>query len=198
MGSKVAKLRPVPRMPGEQVVLRKPDQLTPYKRNARKHSERQVDQLAYAITRWGFTVPLLIDEDNGVLAGHGRLLAAIKLGLADVPCVVARGWDEDKKRSYAIADNKLGLNSQWDDELLRLELHDLQSIDGGLATMGFSEKEIESVMQTWGGSGAETADAKLGDGMAYRVIVDCEGEQQQAELIERFRTEGLKCRALIS
>jgi ParB-like chromosome segregation protein Spo0J len=198
MGSKVAKLRPAPGMPGEQVVLRKVEQLTPYERNARKHSDTQVDQLVEAIKRWGFTVPLLIDEDNGVLAGHGRLLAAIKLGLPDVPCVIARGWDETKKRAYAIADNKLGLNSQWDDELLKLELHDLQSIDGGLAVMGFSEREIESVMETWASSGAQAATAQLGDGMAHRVIVDCADERQQAELIERFRQEGLKCRALIS
>ena len=101
------------------------DRLVPYARNARTHSDAQVAQIAGSIREWGWTKPVLVDE-NGIIAGHGRVLAARKLGLTEVPVMVARGWSEAQKRAYVIADNKLALNAGWDEELLRLELADLQ------------------------------------------------------------------------
>src|SRR5437764_1498098 len=83
------------------------DRLIPYARNARQHSDAQVGQIAASIREWGWTIPILADEDGGLIAGHGRVLAARKLGLAEVPVMVARGWSEAQKRAYILADNKL-------------------------------------------------------------------------------------------
>ena len=95
--------------------------LIPYARNARTHSDAQVDQIAASIREWGWTVPVLVGEDNTLIAGHGRVLAARKLRIAEVPVMVAVGWSEAQKKAYAIADNKLTLNGGWDEELLGLE-----------------------------------------------------------------------------
>src|SRR3712207_6714329 len=98
------------------------DRLVPSARNARTHTDAQVAQIAASIREWGWTVPVLVDEDGNLIAGHGRVLAARLLGLAEVPVVVARGWSDAKKRAYMLADNKLALNAGWDEALLRLEL----------------------------------------------------------------------------
>ena len=95
------------------------DRLVPSARNARTHSDAQVAQIAASIREWGWTVPVLVDEDGNLIAGHGRVLAARLLGLAEVPVVVARGWSDAKKRAYMLADNKLALNAGWDEALLR-------------------------------------------------------------------------------
>ena len=111
--------------PADHVERRPVASLIPYARNARTHSEAQVAQIAASIREWGFTVPILIDETGGLIAGHGRLLAAQKLGLIDVPTVVARHWSEAQKRAYILADNKLALNAGWDEDMLAVELSDL-------------------------------------------------------------------------
>src|ERR1700680_1153192 len=100
--------------------------LVPYARNARTHSDAQIDLIAASIVRWGWTMPILASEDGTTLSGHGRVLAAGRLGLAEVPVVVARGWTEEQKRAYVIADNQIGLRAGWDEGLLRLELAALQ------------------------------------------------------------------------
>lgn len=96
--------------------------LKPYKNNARTHSEEQVAQIAASIKEWGWTQPVLVDEKGGVLAGHGRLLAAASLGVDEVPVIVARGWSKDQKRAYVLADNQLAMNAGWDQDLLRVEI----------------------------------------------------------------------------
>ena len=90
------------------------DRLVPYARNARTHSDAQVAQIAGSIREWGWTMPMLVDEDGTLIAGHGRVLAARQLGLTEMPVMVARGWSEAQKRAYVIADNKLALNAGWD------------------------------------------------------------------------------------
>jgi ParB-like chromosome segregation protein Spo0J len=100
--------------------------LIPYARNARTHSEDQVGQIAASIREWGWTNPVLVAEDGMIIAGHGRVLAARKLRIADVPVMVAAGWTEAQKRAYTIADNKLTLNGGWDQDLLALELGELE------------------------------------------------------------------------
>jgi ParB-like chromosome segregation protein Spo0J len=122
------------------------DKLIPYARNARTHSDEQVSQLAASIKEWGWTTPVLVDEDGGIIAGHGRTLAAQKLKMTEVPVMVAKGWSETKKRAYVIADNKIALNSGWDDELLKLELHALDEADYSLDMTGFSADELTEVM----------------------------------------------------
>ena len=121
------------------------DKLTPYARNARTHSPKQVDQIASSITEWGFTNPIIADADGNVIAGHGRLLASQKLGLKTVPVRVVTGWPEAKKKAYILADNKLALNAGWDEELLRLELEELKAIDFELDLVGFNDVEIEAI-----------------------------------------------------
>ena len=109
-----------------QIEIRSIDDITPYARNSRTHSDEQVAQIAASIREFGWTTPILIDEEGSVICGHGRLLAARKLGQAEVEVIVARGWSDAKKRAYVIADNKLALNAGWDMELLALELADLK------------------------------------------------------------------------
>lgn len=119
--------------------------LIPYARNSRTHSDEQVAQIAASIKEWGFTTPVLVDEDGGIIAGHGRTLAARKLGMTEVPVLVARGWTDAQKRAYVIADNKLALNAGWDQELLGLELADLDQLGFDLGLTGFSDEELDAL-----------------------------------------------------
>ena len=122
------------------------EKITPYARNSRTHSDEQVAQIAASIREWGWTNPILVDEDGGLIAGHGRLLAARKLGLAQIPTMVAKGWSEAQKKAYVIADNKLALNAGWDLELLAVELGDLQGFDFNLLLTGFSDDELGKLL----------------------------------------------------
>ncbi|MHC2399123.1 DNA modification methylase [Bradyrhizobium barranii subsp. barranii] len=116
--------------------------LVPYARNARTHSEAQLQQIAASIREWGWTTPVLVDEAGMVIAGHGRLLAAERLGIREVPVIVARGWSEAQKRAYVIADNKLAANAGWDDALLKIEVADLTAMGFDLPLIGFSDREL--------------------------------------------------------
>lgn len=133
--------KPAP-WPADAVERRPLAGLTPYARNARTHSESQVAEIARSIQEWGWTMPVLVDEAGGIIAGHGRVLAAQSLGLAEVPVMVARGWSDAQKRAYVLADNKLGLNAGWDDALLALELTDLKAIGFDTGLTGFAEGEV--------------------------------------------------------
>ena len=130
------------RWPADKVDRRAVADLIPYARNSRTHSDAQVSQIAASIKEWGWTVPILIDAAGGIIAGHGRILAAHKLGITDVPCMVAEGWTEAQKRAYVIADNKLALNAGWDDDLLKVELGELGDLDFDLSLTGFDEGEL--------------------------------------------------------
>lgn len=120
--------------------------LIPYARNSRTHSDAQVAQIAASIREFGFTNPVLVDGSNGVIAGHGRILAARKLGMDTVPVIELAHLSEAQKRAYVIADNKLALNAGWDDEMLGLELADLREVDFDLGLMGFDADEIERAL----------------------------------------------------
>jgi DNA modification methylase len=121
--------------------------LTPYDRNARTHSDEQVAQIAASIAEFGFTAPILVDSNAGIIAGHGRLLAAHKLGLTEVPVVVLDHLTEAQKRAYIIADNKLALNAGWDENLLRLELNALADEGFDIDVIGFSDDELEEILR---------------------------------------------------
>ena len=116
--------------------------LIPYARNSRTHSPEQVAQIAGSIREFGFTNPVLIDADNGIIAGHGRVMAAGKLGMDKVPCIRLAHLTETQRRAYVIADNKLAMNAGWDEEILALELADLREVDFDLGLTGFSEDEL--------------------------------------------------------
>lgn len=130
--------------PADRIERRPIDGLIPYARNSRTHSDAQVAQIAASIREWGWTMPVLIDEQGCIIAGHGRVLAARKLGLAEVPCMIAAGWTEAQRRAYVIADNKLALNAGWDDDLLRLEIGEIgDSLN--LTLTGFSVGELAAM-----------------------------------------------------
>ena len=131
--------------PADRVERRAVASLVPYARNSRTHSPEQVDQIAASIREWGWTVPVLVDENDGLIAGHARVMAAKQLGLAEIPVMVAASWSEAQKRAYVIADNKLALNAGWDEALLRIELTDLQALDFDLGMTGFSLDEIATL-----------------------------------------------------
>lgn len=128
-----------------QYYLADVSELIPYVRNARTHSEAQVAQIAASIREFGFLSPILVAEDNTILAGHGRLAAALKLGLKKVPCVKENHLTETQKRAYIIADNKLSLNAGWDNELLAVELSELEGADFNLDLLGFDEAELSGI-----------------------------------------------------
>lgn len=122
------------------------DRLVPYERNARTHSASQVAQIAASIVKFGFNAPILVDSNAGIIAGHGRLMAARKLGLSEVPVIVLDHLSETQKRAYIIADNKLTELGGWDAEALSLELKDLQEAEFDLDLLGFSDREIEALV----------------------------------------------------
>jgi integrase len=120
--------------------------LVPYARNSRTHSDDQVAQIARSMESYGWTVPVLVDPDGGIIAGHGRVLAAQKLGWPEVPCLVARGWTEDQKRLYVIGDNQLALNADWDMDVLSAELAELRGNGLDLSLAGFDVKQLAEIL----------------------------------------------------
>lgn len=122
------------------------DKLIPYAKNSRTHSEEQVAQIAASIKEWGFTTAVLVDESGSIIAGHGRLMAARKLGLTSLPVMVAKDWTDAQKRAYVIADNKLAINAGWDNDLLALELGELGDLGFDLELTGFTDEEIKALM----------------------------------------------------
>ena len=130
-----------------EIVYKNVDELIPYENNARTHSDEQVNQIVASINEYGFTNPLLIDEKDNIIAGHGRLLASKKLKMKEVPCIVLSGLTEAQKKAYIIADNKMALNAGWNDELLRLELENLKELDFNLELTGFSQDELDDIFK---------------------------------------------------
>ena len=119
--------------------------LIPYVNNSRTHSDEQVLQIASSIKEFGFLNPIIVDGSNGIIAGHGRVMAAKKLGLDEVPCIDASHLSEAQKKAYIIADNKLALNAGWDDEILRIELNMLDELGFDLSLTGFSDEELQAL-----------------------------------------------------
>lgn len=122
------------------------DSLIPYARNARTHSDEQVAQIAGSIREFGFTNPVLIDKEGTIVAGHGRVMAARKLGLETVPCIRLGHLTPAQVRAYVIADNKLALNAGWDEDMLRSELDALKTEGFEMGLTGFSDSEIETIL----------------------------------------------------
>lgn len=131
------------------VTYKRVDELIPYVNNARMHSDEQVTQIASSIKEFGFNNPILTDGENGVIAGHGRLLAAKKLGLETVPTIELSGLTEAQKKAYILADNKLALDAGWDSDLLKIELEELKLSDIDLGLTGFNEQEIDTIINGW-------------------------------------------------
>ncbi|HMF28732.1 MAG TPA: ParB/Srx family N-terminal domain-containing protein [Candidatus Cybelea sp.] len=175
--------------PADHVERRPLSALIPTARNARTHSDAQIEQIARSISEWGWTMPVLIDESGSIIAGHGRVLAAAKLGLGDVPTIIAAGWSEAQKRAYLIADNKLTENGGWNQALLKLEVADLSEMGFAVPLLGFTEKELAETVPD--------ASPQL-SGLRYAVVIRCRDENEQRGLLARFSGEGLTVEALIS
>ena len=132
--------------PADKVERRPVKSLIPYAKNARTHSDAQVAQIAASMKEWGWTNPILIDEEGVIIAGHGRLLAAQRLGVTEAPVMVAEGWTEAQKRAYTLADNKLAINAGWNDDLMKLEFHAMHEAGFDVGKIGFSATELDCLM----------------------------------------------------
>ena len=130
-----------------KITVKKVDSLIPYVKNSRTHSPDQVAQIAASIKEFGWTNPILVDGDNGIIAGHGRLMAARKLGHKEVPTIELKDLTETQKKAYIIADNRLALNAGWDNEMLTIELNDLLADGFALDILGFDPKEIAALLE---------------------------------------------------
>lgn len=122
------------------------DSLTAYSMNSRQHSEKQIQQICDSINEFGFTNPILVDNDGLIIAGHGRLEAAKRLELKEVPTILLDGLSEAQKKAYVIADNKLALNASWNEKMLLRELYALEQTDLNLTLTGFDSKELNDLL----------------------------------------------------
>jgi hypothetical protein len=177
--------------PADKVERRKIDALIPYARNARTHSDEQVAQIAASIREWGWTVPILVDEGGGIIAGHGRVLAARKLGLDDAPVMVAEGWSEAQKRAYVLADNKLALNAGWDMALLGEELRGLDELGFNLELTGFGLDEMADIFDPPSeadGGLSENYSRKI-EAPIYQITGNC---PSVPDMMDRAKTETLQ------
>lgn len=158
--------------PADKVEKWSIDKLIPYARNARTHSDEQVSQIAASIKEWGWTTPVLVDEQGGIIAGHGRTLAAQRLKMKEVPVMVAKGWSDTKKRAYIIADNKLALNGGWDNEMLAMELEELSGAGFDVELTGYSLDEIAELMGEVEGEEPDSKYTKKIDAPTYQPSGD--------------------------
>ena len=174
------------------VVYRKIDELIPYARNARSHTEELVAQIAASIKEFGWTNPILVDDSNGVIAGHGRLLAARKLGMTDVPTIELSSLTDAQRRAYILWDNKSALKASWDDEMLLVELRELR--EGGMLVLtGFDDAEFEMLARGWApDSDIIDKHGESLDGVAttIRVTVDADQTEQAKEIISKALEAG--------
>ena len=181
--------------PADKVEKWKISKLIPYARNARTHSDEQVGQIAASSKEWGWTTPVLVDEQGGIIAGHGRTLAAQKLGITDVPVMVAKGWSDAKKRAYVLADNKLALNAGWDNEMLALELGEIGELGFNVELIGFDPSELNFTAVDYSVLDNEDIDEQLDEmanGVRKAIQIEFEPDhyEEAQELVSFWRNEG--------
>jgi ParB-like chromosome segregation protein Spo0J len=171
-------------------------ELIPYARNSRTHSKAQVSQIAASIKEFGFTNPILIDEENMIIAGHGRVLAAEKLGLEHVPTIKLPHLNEIQKRAYILADNKLALNADWDEDLLKNELADLSIAEYDISVIGFSDKELKAFnieTDLENNLIEESVEEKKKE---FLIVVTCVDEDEQKTIFESLVEQGIECKLI--
>ena len=130
-----------------QIVYKNVDDLIPYARNAKIHDENNINLIAGSIKSFGFNNPVLLDGENGIIAGHGRVIASKKLGIKQIPTIELQGLSDAEKRAYIIADNRLTEKSEWDKEILSLELQDLNELGIDLNIIGFDDEDLNNIIQ---------------------------------------------------
>tara|TARA_R110001632_G_scaffold182961_1_gene303046 strand:- start:71 stop:667 length:597 start_codon:yes stop_codon:yes gene_type:complete len=185
-----------------KINYRKPAELIPYVSNSRTHSEQQIQQVASSIKEFGFTNPILIDEKSGIIAGHGRLQAAYLLNLDKVPTITLEGLTDAQRKAYVIADNKLALNSGWDDELLKLELEVLSDLDFDLDILGWDvlpdfKDDVDYSILDDDDIDADLSDMTDGVKRAIQIEFESQDYDEAAELIKFWRSEGAYVGGLI-
>ena len=151
------------------VVHKQINELIPYAKNARTHSDSQVAQIAASIREFGWMNPVLIDAENNIIAGHGRVLAARKLGLEEVPCVIHDHLTETQRKAYILADNKMALNAGWDEDMLRLELRELGDMGFNLEITGFGLEEAGTLLLE---GEEEEGEEEEGGGESHQTLSD--------------------------
>lgn len=179
-------------MKKQQIVYKPVNDLIPYVRNSRTHSDLQVTQLASAIKEFGFRGAILIDGENGIIAGHCRVLAARKLGMTDIPTVDGSDMTEAQKKAYIIADNKIALNAGWDEEMLMLEIEDLRDMEFDTDILGFDPSEIQTKNIDYSILDDETIDNQLEDmakGVRKAIQIEFEPDHydEAQELVKYWR-----------
>ena len=179
-----------------KITQKKVTELIPYVNNSRTHSDEQVAQIAASIKEFGWTNPILIDGSNGIIAGHGRLMAARKLGHKEVPTIELKDLTETQKKAYIIADNKLALNAGWDNELLMIELEGILADGFELELMGFDPSELDNKTIDYDILDDEDVDGTMSDmanGVRKAIQIEFEPEDYDRAfaLVKFWREKGL-------
>ena len=185
--------------------------LIPYARNAKRHDEAQVAQIAASIREFGFNNPVLIGADKTIIAGHGRVLAAQKLGLDKVPCITLGHLTDTQRRAYVIADNRLAeTGGGWDIPMLALEIEDLRLEGLDIDLTGFSSEALDALFDGAAGGGEGGKGGEGGEGSGnfqentgnykeqYGVIVMCRDESEQEVIYKKLTADGLDCRVVVT
>ena len=165
--------------------------LLPYENNSRTHSQQQVDQIKRSMTEFGFTNPILIDEHNGIIAGHGRLQAAQELDIKLVPTITLKGLTEAQRKAYVIADNQLALNAGWDFDALNVEINNLDLLNFDLNILGFNDQELANIID-----GLEKIAPELKEesySQIFNLVVSCSDETEQEKIYNELTAKGYKC-----
>ena len=173
----------------DNIVYKPIKELKPYKKNAKKHPKTQVEQIANSIKEFGFTQPVLIDKDNNVVAGHGRVLGAKKAGLKEVPTLCLDDLTEEQIKAYRLADNKLN-ESDWDFALVDEEIQELLEQDVDMSLFGFDVDEIEEEEQK--------KKVEFEVKKENKIIITCKTKRQTEDLYKRLIEEGYSCTKRIS
>jgi len=178
-----------------QVKQRKVESLIPYVNNSRKHSDEQVAQIAASIKEFGWTNPILVDGDNGIIAGHGRLMAARKLNMNEVPVIELAHLTEAQRKALIIADNKLALNSGWDYQLLKLEIETLKELKFDIDLIGFDDSELNFNTVNYDALNDENLENQLdamaaGVKKAIQIEFEPEHYEDAQEIVKFWRQEG--------
>jgi hypothetical protein len=162
--------------------------LIPYARNARVHSLKQINQIAGSIKEFGFINPVLVDKENVIIAGHGRVLAAEVLKLKTIPIVRVEHLTDNQKRAYILADNRLAETSTWDDEMLKLELEELKTADFNIDIVGFEDFKFTNDFTP----DLPSDEPKENSEQKFVVVVTCENYDEQQLLFNELRDRGMK------
>lgn len=180
-------------MKKQVITYKKIDDLIPYARNSRTHSEDQINQLASLIKEFGFRGAILIDGDNGIIAGHGRVLACKKLGITDIPTVDGSDMTDAQRKAYVIADNKVALNAGWDFEMLNIEFNDLKEEGFDTSLLAFDDKELTMFDEQ---DEEPIEDLVQDDGNKQLLLVECISERELEKLYEEMKERGFECKIM--